>query len=124
MCSFVMPQSTSLSSLRFDKTHMWWVLHDQVTKSCPANSGITSSCIVHSGDVPVDSATGEDLKHMQGAQVQEVEDKRPALPLERLLKRYFAFVQQVSAEDPIVQLTFWRVSTAAVFCSILLRPCV
>jgi hypothetical protein len=29
--------------------------------------------------------------------------------VERLLKSYFAFVQEVSADDPVMQLTFWRV---------------
>ena len=52
---------------------------------------------------------GEDLKHVKGLQPQAAAEEKPPSPVERLLKSYFAFVQEVSADDPVMQLTFWRV---------------
>lgn len=46
---------------------------------------------------------------MEGLKPQGTEDEKPASPAERLLQRYFAFMQQVSGEDPVMQCTFWRV---------------
>lgn len=53
--------------------------------------------------------TGEDLKHVNGLQPQAAAGEEPPTPVQRLIKRYFAFVQEVSADDPVMQLTFWRV---------------
>ena len=54
-------------------------------------------------------AAGEDLKQMRGQQPEGAVEQAPASPVARLLKTYFAFVQTVLADDPVMQLTFWRV---------------
>jgi hypothetical protein len=67
---------------------------------------------------------GEDLKHVKGLRPQAAAEEKPPSPVERLLKRYFAFVQEVSADDPVMQLTFWRVRMGCLrtVCK-WLRPC-
>ena len=58
---------------------------------------------------------GEDMKHIKMFQPEKVPDAKPPSPVERLLSRYFEFVQMVSTDDPVMQLTFWRVrKTSAV----------